>query len=532
MNKKLFSLIFAMLLISGVAFAALALVGYWTGNQESTLQIDEGESAEFYAHFFTTQKPVEYSVKLYDNGYLIYTFDDRTINSYDYWSYYTVNEAKYGEAGTYTVEIRGEDAGGSISTKILTLIVNEVSEPEDLEFTGIDVSAYPKSGEEPLTVSFTCNAEGGNTPITYSWSFGDYALSNEQNPTHTYYDEGVYYAVCTAHDADDDVISDEVRIDVYGSQEINEAPVLAGIPDVHVESDEEAVNIVDLWKYTSDDHDNDAELSFNIISQTNPGLIGCTIMSDRYVSCNRPHSDYGYSDITVRVIDTGGLADTDMFRITVISDGDENRAPVLEHIGDQTARVGKRFYLDVDAYDPDGDKLYFKDNTDLFDINRDTGEIVFTPDKHEIGTHSVTVCVRDRFDYIEGTLEDCETFDIKIKSKPSGDDDDDDDDDDEDEGRTEITFNDCLDDGDGDKYGTYKQITREYDEDGDLIDEDIVEMTCVLPSDGDGFIVNIGDGFKQEEKKLDPFWIFITALLFVALMLLIIFSIYKLVKRY
>jgi PKD repeat protein len=47
--------------------------------------------------------------------------------------------------------------------------------------------ATPKTGNAPLSVSFTGSATGGKAPYSYSWNFGDgSALSTAQNPSHTY----------------------------------------------------------------------------------------------------------------------------------------------------------------------------------------------------------------------------------------------------------------------------------------------------------------------------------------------------------
>jgi PKD repeat protein len=48
-------------------------------------------------------------------------------------------------------------------------------------------NATPKTGNAPLSVSFTGSATGGTAPYSYSWNFGDgSALSTAQNPSHTY----------------------------------------------------------------------------------------------------------------------------------------------------------------------------------------------------------------------------------------------------------------------------------------------------------------------------------------------------------
>jgi PKD repeat protein len=51
-------------------------------------------------------------------------------------------------------------------------------------------SAAPLTGRKPLEVHFTDSSTGG--PNSYFWDFGDGETSTEQNPVHTYSDEGTY----------------------------------------------------------------------------------------------------------------------------------------------------------------------------------------------------------------------------------------------------------------------------------------------------------------------------------------------------
>src|SRR3989344_8183347 len=103
---------------------------------------------------------------------------------------------------------------------------------------------------------------------------------------------------------------------VITAQPPNSPPVLENIPDFsYVAGSGFQDNIVDLFAYASDAQDNDAQLSFAIISQSNTNVASCSVDSDRYVDCSIG-SAIGSSDITVRATDTGGLTDTDVFRIT------------------------------------------------------------------------------------------------------------------------------------------------------------------------------------------------------------------------
>ncbi|NOZ80531.1 MAG: PKD domain-containing protein, partial [DPANN group archaeon] len=113
--------------------------------------------------------------------------------------------------GTYTLKasvdvVSGETDTADNSWQHDTLVTNNAP--------SATADANPKSGYEPLDVSFTCSATGGNKPYSYSWDFGDGASSSSQNPSHTYAVKGQYHAECTVTDTDGDADSDGGNIDV------------------------------------------------------------------------------------------------------------------------------------------------------------------------------------------------------------------------------------------------------------------------------------------------------------------------------
>ncbi|MCX6706990.1 MAG: PKD domain-containing protein, partial [Candidatus Woesearchaeota archaeon] len=80
----------------------------------------------------------------------------------------------------------------------------------------VNITANPSTGNYPLNVQFTSSVRG-NSPIIYSWTFGDGAISNVPNPQHTYPNAGTYTATLTITDADGDIASAYIVITVTTS---------------------------------------------------------------------------------------------------------------------------------------------------------------------------------------------------------------------------------------------------------------------------------------------------------------------------
>jgi hypothetical protein len=73
-----------------------------------------------------------------------------------------------------------------------------------------------------------------------------------------------------------------------------------------------------------------------------------------------------------------------------------NNAPLLQSIGTLYAIEDILFVYDVNATDPDsGDVLTYSDNTNLFNINPDTGLISFTPTNSDVGSYVIMITVTD-----------------------------------------------------------------------------------------------------------------------------------------
>jgi thermitase len=93
----------------------------------------------------------------------------------------------YTQEGVYTVSLSVTEADGDrdSETKVDYITVSDTR-------PGADFWATPLSGSEPLVVSFRDTSTSYDGLTSWRWDFGDGGTSTEQNPTHTYTQEGVY----------------------------------------------------------------------------------------------------------------------------------------------------------------------------------------------------------------------------------------------------------------------------------------------------------------------------------------------------
>ena len=98
------------------------------------------------------------------------------------------NPAKlYNNAGNYTICLTVIDSMGLSDTKCLTNYIQVSASPS------ADFSATNTSGCNPVTVTFTDQSTLGSSGImTWSWNFGDGAISSMQSPVHTYTTAGSF----------------------------------------------------------------------------------------------------------------------------------------------------------------------------------------------------------------------------------------------------------------------------------------------------------------------------------------------------
>jgi hypothetical protein len=111
-------------------------------------------------------------------------------------------------------------------------------------------------------------------------------------------------------------VEELIRDAVEGPGVSNTPPTLSGLPDAIIDHTTGLPVQIDLWAYASDAETPDSGLTYTIEGSPPPGA-GVTIAGNRWLTVNPSASWCGWTDVTVRVTDPGGLWDNDTFRVAV-----------------------------------------------------------------------------------------------------------------------------------------------------------------------------------------------------------------------
>jgi hypothetical protein len=107
------------------------------------------------------------------------------------------------------------------------------------------------------------------------------------------------------------------------------------------------------------------------------------------------NDDVGDHSIIIMVKDESDSMDSELFTLTVKNINDP---PILTFTSVVSIDEDEYFTMTVEAEDEDvGDPLTFSDDTEIFDIDSQTGEISFTPVNEDVGSHSINISVRDSY---------------------------------------------------------------------------------------------------------------------------------------
>ncbi|MBS3155203.1 hypothetical protein J4404_01755, partial [Candidatus Woesearchaeota archaeon] len=100
---------------------------------------------------------------------------------------------------------------------------------------------------------------------------------------------------------------------------VNTPPTISGLLDQgYLQDSGLHDNVIDIWNYAADAQDADSAMTYTIISETNTAVVDCSIDANRYIDCIVQPGVTGSSDVTVQVMDVGGLTAQDTFTVVVI----------------------------------------------------------------------------------------------------------------------------------------------------------------------------------------------------------------------
>lgn len=74
----------------------------------------------------------------------------------------------------------------------------------------------PYTGVFGTPVAFSSSAHGGTSPYTFAWNFGDGGTSTEQNPSHTYANNGLYTVTLAVTDSAQNTVQDSTTANITG----------------------------------------------------------------------------------------------------------------------------------------------------------------------------------------------------------------------------------------------------------------------------------------------------------------------------
>jgi len=289
------------------------------------------------------------------------------------------------DQGTKEVTFTVSD-GDLTDSETITITVNNVV---PIANAGIDQTVNEGEG-----VSFSESAtDAGSDTLSYSWSFGDTGTSTEQNPTHTYIDEGTYTVTLTVNDGD------ASNVDTMTVTVNNVEPVVEAGDDQTVdEGDLVTINPTFTDAGNSDTHT--ATINWDDSNTDNLGPVTSPI------SKTHTYTDDGIYTVTLTVTDNDGGIGTNTMTVTV-----NNVAPVADAGADQDSNEGSEVSFTGSATDAGSDTLSYSWDFDFSDgIQEDATGTGATHTYVDEGIYTITLTVND------GTTISSDTLTVTVSN--------------------------------------------------------------------------------------------------------------------
>ncbi len=351
-----------------------------SGNWDSdTCVIYANDSTAPIANAGTDQSVDEDEMVYFDGGgstdnvgiaWYNWTFGD---GSQDFGSNIATSHA-YTNAGSYIVTLNVSDAAGNWATDTCLVFVSNIAPTAN--------AGGNKTGNEGEAITFDGSASNDTASdlptLTYVWYFGDGDSGTGKIVNHAYADNDFYNATLVVTDDNGRVDSDTCNVTVN-----NVAPVIMPVANQTAQQGvlfTLRINATDVPADVLTFSDNTTLFDINPVT----GIIQFT----------PTNGDVGIHFVNITVTDDDVGSSSIIFKITVNNTKD---APVVAPIPAQSATEDVPFALQVLATDPDaGDNLTYSLTAYPTGMAiASTGLISWTPTNAAVGSHTITVRVRD-----------------------------------------------------------------------------------------------------------------------------------------
>ncbi|MBI4605705.1 MAG: PKD domain-containing protein, partial [Planctomycetes bacterium] len=281
---------------------------------------------------------------------------------------------EYAAEGTYLGSLMVKDGRGGESTYEFTV---EVGPPNQVPLASFILTEIGQNVGDQFTFDGSASQDPDGDPITHSWDFGDGQATTGIVVTHVFGAPGDFTVTLRVRDnhSGEGTASAVVHI--------NAPPVFASTPPTSANEDE-------LYTYGPQVTDADGD-AITLLLVQGPAGMG---FDGAMVSWRPGQGDVGQHAVLLRASDPNGASAEQAFTLTVV---DVNDPPAITTSPPLLAEEERLYAYDVDATDIDDAALVF----DLvqapagMSIDGSSGLIQWTPANADVGSHGVTVRVRD-----------------------------------------------------------------------------------------------------------------------------------------
>ncbi|MEO0803660.1 MAG: DUF4347 domain-containing protein, partial [Cyanobacteria bacterium J06642_2] len=170
----------------------------------------------------------------------------------------------------------------------------QVTAPDGTVLSANFISANPTGDSASLTVAYSIEAPAGGWQLSDSGTYAiaiqaDQILDTSGNP----------------------LLPQQFNLAI----DVNDSPTTMGVPDV-VATEGAADGIVDLFAAFDDAQDADADLTYEVLDNTNPGVVSTAIAGGSLIL---DYGTTGAADITLQATDTDGGSTETPFTTTVVT---------------------------------------------------------------------------------------------------------------------------------------------------------------------------------------------------------------------